>query len=43
MPCHVRSSSVSRRRRPLSPAGLLLGHPKPAALLDLAKPGELYV
>ena len=43
MPCHVRSSSVSRRRRTLSPSGLLLGHPKPAALLDLSKPGERYV
>ena len=43
MPCHVRSSSVSRRRRTVSPSGLLLGHPKPAALLDLHKPGERYV
>jgi len=43
MPCHVRSSSVSRRRRILSPSGLLLGHPKPAALLDLSKPGERFV
>ena len=40
MPCHVRSSSVSRRRRTVSPSGLLLGHPKPAALLDLSKPSE---
>jgi DNA-binding transcriptional regulator YiaG len=43
MPCHVRSSSVSRRRRTLSPSGLLFGHPKPAALLDLSQPGERYV
>lgn len=43
MPCHVRSSSVSRRRRIVSPSGLLLGHPKPAALLDLSKPGERFV
>lgn len=43
MPCHVRSTSVSRRRRTVPPSGLLLGPPKPAALLDLHKPGERWV
>ncbi len=43
MPCHVRSTSVSRRRRTVPPSGLLLGPPKPAALLDLHQPGERWV
>lgn len=43
MPCHVLSTSVSRRRRTVPPSGLLLGPPNPAALLDLHKPGERWV
>jgi len=36
MPCHVPSTSVSRRRRTLFPSS----PPKIAAVLDLDKPGE---
>ena len=42
MPCHVRSSSTSRRR-PISPSGLPTGVPTPVALLDLSIPGERFV
>lgn len=43
MPCDSRSSSVSRRRLKVPPSGLLIGFPKPAAVLDLSMPGERRV